>query len=92
MIFLLRVATVRYQRVEVRVGLAEVESVSVVVLDFACVLADDEPAFPEDDRAPYWEGDDHKPHIKRHYPVHLGQAQIVARMEFPFLHLQTPWE
>lgn len=87
MSFLERVAAIQYQLVVVRVGLVEVEPVSVLVLDLACVLADYERELHEADREPCLEGHHHKPHIKLHYSVALELEYNVACMELPSLHL-----
>jgi hypothetical protein len=77
------------QLVVVLVGLVEVELVSAVVLDFACVLVDDGAVVHGVGQAPDWEGHHHKLHIKCHHFVHLHQ-EAQACTDIPSLRLQNP--
>lgn len=84
-----RVAVVQCQLVVEQDGLVEVELVSAVALDFACVLLDDEVVVHGGGQAPYWEGHHHKLHIGRHHFVHL-HLEAQAYTDILSLRLRNP--
>jgi hypothetical protein len=75
--------------VAVQVGPGEVELVSVVALDFACVLVDDGAVVHGVGQAPDWDGHHHKLHIARRRFVRLHQ-EAQACTDTPPVRLHNP--